>query len=67
MTEFKVNLTSTSQNLTLGLCENFSNASEVRELAMSGKLDCVIIKASLIAHPLQVAVAANKERHSTSL
>lgn len=42
------------------LYRNVTNVPELRQRVLKGKLQCCIIKPSLIIHPLQVIVAANK-------
>ena len=55
-----IELTSTGQQLSLGLAVNVSNTGEVRQRVISGGLDCVLIKPGLVPSCLVVATAANK-------
>lgn len=53
-------LDSTGDKLTVGYAENVKNTPVIRQAVLDGKLDAVVIKSSLIPHPLVLAVAANK-------
>ncbi|XP_069683392.1 EKC/KEOPS complex subunit Tprkb-like [Periplaneta americana] len=58
---FVVELDSDSKKkLSVYLFEDVKNAGEIKEMVVKGSLDCCVIKPSLITHPFQIAVAANK-------
>ncbi|XP_030760442.1 EKC/KEOPS complex subunit TPRKB-like [Sitophilus oryzae] len=58
---YSVELDDATQSIiTMQLFENVKNTSELRKKAMSGKLECCLIKSNLIFDPFQVVVAANK-------
>jgi tRNA threonylcarbamoyladenosine modification (KEOPS) complex Cgi121 subunit len=48
------------KSLSLFLFKDVQNAAEIKEMVTKGILDCCIIKPSLIVHPFQIVVAANK-------
>ncbi|XP_011302524.1 EKC/KEOPS complex subunit TPRKB-like [Fopius arisanus] len=50
----------TGKYLTLHLFTNIENSKEIRKKLQSGKLQCCVLKASMIVDPFQVVVAANK-------
>jgi len=55
-----IELTSSGQKLYLGLVINVTNCKEIREKVIGGKLNCVLIKPSLVPSCLVVATAAAK-------
>ncbi|XP_034243608.1 EKC/KEOPS complex subunit Tprkb-like [Thrips palmi] len=46
--------------VSMALFRNVKNSKVIKDKVVSGALQCSIIKPSLIAHPFQVVVAANK-------
>ncbi|XP_015125715.1 EKC/KEOPS complex subunit Tprkb [Diachasma alloeum] len=50
----------TGKYLTLHLFTNVENTREIKKRIQAGKLQCCILKASMIVEPFQVVVAANK-------
>ena len=66
MTSTSIELTSTGQNLHLSLAINVTNCAQVRQKVISGQLNCVLIKPSLVPSCLVVATAANKACLSSS-
>lgn len=50
----------TGLHCTLHLFTNVANTSEIREKLVAGKLDCCVVKPSLIIDAFQLVVAANK-------
>lgn len=50
----------TGLHCTLHLFTNVTNTSEIREKLVAGKLDCCVVKPSLIIDTFQLVVAANK-------
>jgi hypothetical protein len=48
------------KNLSVFLIKDVQNAAEIKEMVVNDTLDCCVIKPSLIVHPFQIAVAANK-------
>ncbi|XP_063980865.1 EKC/KEOPS complex subunit TPRKB-like [Diachasmimorpha longicaudata] len=60
----------TDKYLTLHLFTNVKNANEIKQKVQTGKLQCCILKASMIVDSFQVVVAANKavlRMHSGSM
>lgn len=60
----------TGKYLTLHLFTNVTNTPEIKKKILSGKLQCCILKSTMIVDPFQVVVAANKavlRMHSNSL
>lgn len=53
--------------IKMKLYHNVTNVPELRQQLITGKLQCCLIKASLIIDPLQVVVAANKACTSEKL
>ncbi|KAJ8897268.1 hypothetical protein PR048_002614 [Dryococelus australis] len=51
---------SSKLTLSLVLFKNVQNIPQLRKRVMDGSLKCCLIKPSMIVHPLQVTVAANK-------
>ena len=47
-------------NCELFLFKNVSNSQQLHSAIMQGKMQCAMVKPSLIAHPLQIAVSAKK-------
>lgn len=50
----------TEMYCTIHLFRNVQNSNEIRSKVMNGELCCSVIKATLIADPFQILVAANR-------
>ncbi|XP_051176757.1 EKC/KEOPS complex subunit TPRKB-like [Leptopilina boulardi] len=48
------------KSITLALFNNVKNTEQVRQCLISGKIQCCLLKPSLIIDPFQIVVAANK-------
>lgn len=51
---------SVEAKLVVKLFDNVKNMGALKQKVLSGDLECCLIKPSLIVHPFQIAVAANK-------
>ena len=60
MASTSIDLSSTGQRLHVSLVINVTNTAQVRQKVISGQLNCVLIKPSLVPSCLVVATAANK-------
>lgn len=61
MGDIEINLDkSTECKLKIKLFQNVTNVEDIRQRIISGKLDCCVIKPTLIIDPMQIIIAANK-------
>lgn len=55
---------STGLHISMALLRNVKNSKVIKDKVVCGALQCSIMKPSLVAHPFQVIVAANKAASS---
>lgn len=57
----------TGMSCTLLLFKDVKNSKDIRRKVMNGELTCSVVKAALVADPLQAIVAANKAAVSSKM